>query len=195
MKVAMNEIAICEMLTGDAEGFDAHIFTWGGWECCNARPDPKALSRPDPKASLQSLLMESVFRGQDQSCIAISLRHRLLQPQSDPKIPPKMHQLKWSEREKKIARAVFNAALQQELAEVVTKFKAQAERVQTPDELWPLADWLAQQRRHVDERYDFRYSQLILVFAGLLREGHITRSQLDGLAPDKLAFIDGLTSL
>jgi len=89
---------------------------------------------------------------------------------------------------------VFEAALQQVLAEIIVKFKAQAERVQTPDELWPLEDWLAKQRRHVDERYDFRYSQLILVFASLLREGRITRSQLDGLAQDKLAFIDLMAS-
>ena len=101
-----------------------------------------------------------------------------------------MDQLKWSDREKKIAHSVFDAALQQELAEVIAKFKAQVERVQTPDALWPLEDWLAKQRRHVDERYDFRYSQLILVFASLLREGRITRSQLD-----KLAFVDGLASL
>jgi hypothetical protein len=106
-----------------------------------------------------------------------------------------MDQLKWSDREKKIAHAVFEAALQQELAEIIAKFKARAERVQTPDELWPLEDWLAKQRRHVDERYDFRYSQLILVFASLLREGRITRSQLDGLAPDKLASIDSVASL
>jgi hypothetical protein len=106
-----------------------------------------------------------------------------------------MDQLKWSDREKKIAHAVFEAALQQELAEIIAKFKAQADRVQTPDALWQLEDWLAQQRRHVDDRYDFRYSQLILVFASLLREGRITRLQLDGLAPDKLAFVDGLASL
>jgi hypothetical protein len=106
-----------------------------------------------------------------------------------------MHQLKWSEREKKIARAVFEAALQQELAEVVAQFKTKAECVQTPDALWAMAGWLTQRRHHVDEKYDFRYSQLILVFGRLLREGRITRPLIDGLAPDKLASIERVVSL
>jgi hypothetical protein len=106
-----------------------------------------------------------------------------------------MHQLKWFEREKKIARTVFEAALQQELAEVMAQFKTKAERVQNPDDLWAMEGWLAQQRRNVDEKYDFRYSELILLFGRLLREGRITWPQLDGLAQDKLAFIDSVVSL
>jgi len=75
------------------------------------------------------------------------------------------------------------------------QFKAVAGRVQTPDELWAMEGWLAQQRCHVDEKFDFRYSQLILVFGRLLREGRITRPQLDGLAPDKIAFVERVVSL
>lgn len=37
-----------------------------------------------------------------------------------------MHDLKWSESEKKIARRVFETALQQELSEVVSRFKEMA---------------------------------------------------------------------
>jgi len=48
---------------------------------------------------------------------------------------------------------------------------------------------------HVDEKYDFRYSQLIKVFGRLLRDGRITRAQLDGLAQDKLVFVDRLVPL
>jgi hypothetical protein len=47
----------------------------------------------------------------------------------------------------------------------------------------------------VDEKYDFRYSQLIFVLARLLREGRITKPQLDGFAQDKLAEIDLVLSL
>jgi hypothetical protein len=49
-----------------------------------------------------------------------------------------MYQQRWSEREKKIAHRVFEAALQQELAEIMTQFKTKAERAQTPDDMWAM---------------------------------------------------------
>ncbi len=100
-----------------------------------------------------------------------------------------MHDLKWTEREKKIARRVFETALHQELGEVMAEFKEKAQRAQEPDDLWAIEEWLAHRRREIDMKYDFRYSQLLRVFGVLLREGRITRQQLDGLAEDKLSRI------
>ncbi len=101
-----------------------------------------------------------------------------------------MHDLKWTEREKKIAHQVFDAALERELSEVVADFKQRAERAQKPDDLWAIEGWLAHRRRDIDTKYVFRYSQLIIVFGTLLREGRITRQQLEGLAEDKLSYIE-----
>ena len=106
-----------------------------------------------------------------------------------------MHDLKWSEREKKIARRVFEAALQQELAEVMAKFKEMAAHAEKPEDIWAVEEWLGGQRRNIDAKYDFRYSQLIMVFGRLVREGRITEQQLDGLAEEKLAFIERIASL
>lgn len=101
-----------------------------------------------------------------------------------------MHDLKWSEREKKFARLVFDATLQRELSEVMADFKQRAERAQKPDDLWAIEAWLAHRRRDIDTKYVFRYSQLIIVFGTLLREGRITLQQLEGLADDKLSHIE-----
>lgn len=38
--------------------------------------------------------------------------------------------------------------------------------------------------------YDYRYSQLIFVFVGLLREGRINEEQLHGLSEEKLSYIE-----
>ncbi len=106
-----------------------------------------------------------------------------------------MHDLKWTEREKKIARRVFEAALQQELSEVMAEFKEKAVRVEKPDDMWAVEGWLAQQRRDIDTKYDFRYSQLVIVFGKPLRESRITEQQLEGLGEDKLSYIERIATL
>jgi len=80
-----------------------------------------------------------------------------------------MHDLKWSEREKKVARRVFETALQQELGEAMAEFKEKAVRALEPADMWAIEEWLAHRRRDIDTKYDFRYSQLVIVFGKLLR--------------------------
>ena len=100
----------------------------------------------------------------------------------------------WTQGEKRIARRVFEAALERELAEVMAEFKARAARAQEPDDRWATQEYLAQARRDIDRKYDYRYSQLELVFAILLREQRIAEAELEGLADEKLAVIRGIAS-
>lgn len=106
-----------------------------------------------------------------------------------------MHDEKWSESEKKLSRRVFEAALEAELAEVMANFKAGALAVNTPGELWAMRDFLASAQREIEQKYDYRYSQLILVFARLIREGRIKEEQLHGLSEGKLTIIRRIVSL
>jgi hypothetical protein len=94
--------------------------------------------------------------------------------------------LKWSESEKKLARRVFETALRAELSEVVADFQARAASVAAPDDMWALEDYLREKRDSIDRKYDYRYSQLIVVFGHLLREGRIQEAQLAGLSEEKL---------
>jgi len=97
--------------------------------------------------------------------------------------------VKWSPSEKKIARRAFDAALKSALAKVMTEFKRMANAASTPSEMWVIEDFLRQQRREIDESFDFRYSQLPLVFARLIREGHLDESLLAGLSEEKREII------
>ena len=105
------------------------------------------------------------------------------------------HHLKWSQSEKKIARRVYDTALETELAEIMAEFKGKAAAAATPDEMWELEGLLSRKRREIQEKYDYRYSQLILVFARLLREGRIREDQLHGLSEEKLSHIRRIVSL
>lgn len=106
-----------------------------------------------------------------------------------------MHDFSWSAGEKKIARQVFEAAVQAELSDLVREFKAKANAVQEVGAVWAIRDWLDERQREIDEDYDYRYSRLIAVFALLVRKGRIDLADLSGLAADKLqkiTFIAGL---
>ena len=106
-----------------------------------------------------------------------------------------MHDLKWSESEKKVACRVFELALSAELAEVMAEFKARADAAAEPDDLWSIQEYLHRTRREIDEKYDYRYSQLITVFGRLLREGRVQDAQLTGLSEEKLSYIRRIASL
>lgn len=106
-----------------------------------------------------------------------------------------MHDFKWSESEKKLARSVFEAALTAELAEVMAEFKTRAAAAEEPGDMWSIQEHLYHKRREINEKYDYRYSQLPLVFGKLLREGLIQEAQLASLAEEKLSCIRRIASL
>ena len=96
-----------------------------------------------------------------------------------------MHDLSWSPSEKKIARSAFDEALEIALSKVMTEFKTRANAVATPADMWELEDYLHEQRREINEMFDYRYSQLPLAFARLVREGHLDETRIAGLSEDK----------
>jgi hypothetical protein len=97
-----------------------------------------------------------------------------------------MHERKWSASEKKIARRAFEAALESALAGIMAEFKAKAAAAEMPEDMWDVGDFLRQRRREVEETFDYRYSQLEVVFGRLIVDGHLDEGRLRGLSEDKL---------
>jgi hypothetical protein len=97
-----------------------------------------------------------------------------------------MHERRWSGSEKKVARYAYEAARQNVLADTLAEFKAKAAAATTIDDMWSIVDESRQRRRELEELLRFRYSDLPLVFARLIVEGHLDERQLAGLAEDKL---------
>jgi len=106
-----------------------------------------------------------------------------------------MPDMPWSATEKKIARRVFDAALQSELVDIMTDFKMRAARANTPDDLWAIQTHLAWVRRELDHKYDYRYSMLEFVLGRLLFEQRIQTRDLAGLNADRQAKICRIASL
>jgi hypothetical protein len=67
--------------------------------------------------------------------------------------------------------------------------KRMASQISMPADAWDLERYLTQRRKDIDRKYDFRSSQLTLVFGMLLREGRIREEELRGLREDKMKAI------
>jgi hypothetical protein len=102
---------------------------------------------------------------------------------------PHQNEPAWSRSEKAIAHKAFDAALERELQEVIRETKQKADQIKEPADLWDLEHYLTQRRKEIDRKYDYRYSQLDLVFGRLLREEWIDEEDLRGLGEDKLRAI------
>jgi hypothetical protein len=105
------------------------------------------------------------------------------------------YDFKWSASEKNVVRAEFDRACAAELAELIANFKRKAAAIESADEMWSLGNSLSKTRLNFDFKYDFRYSQLIMVFARLCREGRISIEELEGLSDDKLKLIEGIATM
>ena len=91
----------------------------------------------------------------------------------------------WSPSEKKVARNAYDAALKVALDKMMVELKSKVSAVATPSEMWDVEDFLGQQRRKIDQLFDYRYSQLIEVFASLIQQGYLDENLLVGLSEDK----------
>lgn len=96
------------------------------------------------------------------------------------------HEPRWSDAEKKIARAAFDAALHREIDEVIQTAKQRVNALADRFAIWDVEEFLTRRRHQIDKKYDYRYSQLTTVFGRLLYEGRITEEHLRGLGEDKL---------
>ena len=105
-----------------------------------------------------------------------------------------MNNLEWSKAEKQAARRAYDAAYEKECRAIRAKVVQMLEAEDDVRQIWRVHDYLSEQRRETDDKYDYRYSQLIWVFARLLVEGWITEADLSGLREDKVQKIKYLAT-
>jgi hypothetical protein len=86
----------------------------------------------------------------------------------------------WTKSEKQISKKIFNLALQRDYEKLYEHINSKT--VDSPEQVWKLQDYLNKKAKEFDEKYDYRYSQLLIVFMRLVNEGLLTIDELDGLS-------------
>ena len=97
-----------------------------------------------------------------------------------------MSEIEWSKREKEIARKAFKVAYDREQQAILENIRKRISEISDLAELWRLQEGLTEKRKEINEKYDYRYSVLNLVFARLICEGWLQEEDLEGLADEKL---------
>jgi hypothetical protein len=105
-----------------------------------------------------------------------------------------LRNLHWSQAEKKATRKAFEAAYERECRAISSRLKQMMTDDSDPSSIWRIHDYLSEQRRDVDRKYDYRYSVLIEVFARLLNEGWLSEADLRCLNSDKIGKIKELVN-
>jgi hypothetical protein len=103
-----------------------------------------------------------------------------------------MNYVNWSKTEKKIAREAFDKAYERECAYLAGRIREKAEQIKKPEDIWELHDFLTEKRKEVDQKYDYRYSMLELVFARLIKDGWLDYADLKGLNEEKIEQLKSL---
>lgn len=101
----------------------------------------------------------------------------------------------WTDVEKKVARSAFEQAYEREIAALLKQVRDEAAMIAELGELWRLHDFLSTRRHEIEGKYDYRYSVLLFVFAGLVKEGWLHLNELEGLDPTKLSKVTALARM
>ena len=102
-----------------------------------------------------------------------------------------MHDISWSPAEKKVAREAFDKALSRETEAVRREVESMLNNSRDPQVIWEIEQYLRERRRDFQEKYDYRYSRLLLIFTRLYHESWLGEEDLEGLRPEKIAVIKG----
>jgi hypothetical protein len=105
-----------------------------------------------------------------------------------------MQQIDWSKSEKATARRAFDTAYEKECTAILARLKTMTEAANSPRDIWRIHDYLSEQCRETDGKYDYTYSVLTWVFARLLKEGWLTEADLQGLDENKMQRIKFLAN-
>ena len=105
-----------------------------------------------------------------------------------------LDEFEWSKLEKKIARAAFAKAQEREFSDFAEQIRSEADKISGPDDIWAFYGLMSERLREIDEKYDYRYSVLIRVFARLMKDGWLNLGDLEGFADEKIDRIQSLIS-
>ena len=101
--------------------------------------------------------------------------------------------LNWLNEEKKVARKAFDNAYQREMDDIKSLLLNKVSQIKTNADIWAIEDFLSEKRKIVDSKYDYRYSQLIIVFGRLLNEGYLAEEDISELGEEKRELIKKLS--
>ncbi|MEB3341330.1 hypothetical protein [Okeania sp.] len=104
-------------------------------------------------------------------------------------------QTEWSTTEKRIAQAALEIAKEREINALVATVRQRATKIHEFNDLWHLHDFLSARRYDLDGKYDPRNATVIFSLAGLVKEGWLKITELEGLDQEKITKVSAMTRM
>jgi len=102
-------------------------------------------------------------------------------------------EFRWSKAEKKIAKQAFDLAYKRKCQKIIEQIKKR--KLSNNEDIWTLGDYIHKKRKEIDRKFDYRYSQLILVFSTFIKENLLSLEDLAGLNNEKIDTINKILKL
>lgn len=93
----------------------------------------------------------------------------------------------WSQKEKKVARRVFDLAVANAEKDVLKRHAEK--RITSAEELWKYELEIRQWRKELSATLQYTYSRLEWSFSACIIRGWLKEQDLEGLRPDRIASI------
>ena len=106
-----------------------------------------------------------------------------------------MRDFTWSHGQKKAARVAFDLASQRDTQAIRREVEGMLQNSKDARVVWQIEDYLYERRREHDRVFDYRYSVLIFVFAGLVRDSLLSEEELKGIGQEKVEAIRAMLSI
>ncbi len=103
--------------------------------------------------------------------------------------------IEWSTTEEKIAQSALEKAKEREINALMATVRQQASGIKEFNDLWRLHDFLSARRYDLDGKYDSRNATVIFSLAGLVKEGWLQLSELEGLDKEKITKVSAMTRM
>ena len=93
----------------------------------------------------------------------------------------------WTKAEKQIAKKAFNLAKSRDYQYLINTINSKD--INSQNQIWELRDLLNKKAKEFNNKFDYRYSQLLILFIQYINEGLLRIEELEGLSEDKIYII------
>lgn len=99
----------------------------------------------------------------------------------------------WTSEEEAVARCAFELGKQRSISSLIDTLKDQSLKLDTPESIWSLHDFLSTERYQYEGRVEFDFSNILFTLADMIKSGLISFEDLNGLGQLKLSKIKAMS--
>ena len=99
----------------------------------------------------------------------------------------------WTSEEEAVARHAFALGKQRSVVTLIETLKDQSAKLDTPESIWSLHDFLSTERYQYEGRMEFDFSNILFTLADMIKQDLIKYNDLDGLNQLKLSKIKAMS--